>query len=337
MWACVAICGTIMMGFVVLFDFTLIDGATWGVNPDAPRAVLARRRPGRLCAPGTRPSEEVLFRGYILENARDQWNVRAAIVVSSLVFAAMHAANAAFGLMPLINLVLFGVAMALCKIYVEDNQLWGVFAIHAVWNWLEQVVFWTPEPRHRTGARHDAVHGDAESLAAGRHLGRRLRTRGDARHDDGARGNDRRVRVPRTMGAPPRPSLGGQGTATLTGRRTALALRSERPSPLDGLLRTRNAALRASAKMDQAEAAVPQPSPEPEPPASRPLSSEAALGSKPGEQGQSQADLHGRRWMGLYGALEVGIAGSNPARVTRTARYSRRNVTGRRWSCAAGR
>jgi hypothetical protein len=56
----------------------------------------------------------------------------------------MHSFNPAFGLLPFINLVLFGLATALYKIYVDGNQLWGVFAIHAIWNWLQQVVFGLP-------------------------------------------------------------------------------------------------------------------------------------------------------------------------------------------------
>ncbi len=133
----------LMMTFVVFVNFTLIDGATWGVNTDAPRAVLVLVV-GLLGFALQGPSEEVLFRGYILENVRDEWNVRAAVIVSSVAFGAMHAANPSFGVLPFINLVLFGVATALYKIYVDDNQLWGVFAIHAVWNWLQQVVFGLP-------------------------------------------------------------------------------------------------------------------------------------------------------------------------------------------------
>src|SRR6202023_894484 len=39
---------------------------------------------------------------------------------------------------------LFGVAAALYKARVDNNQLSGVFAIHTVWNWLQQVVFGLP-------------------------------------------------------------------------------------------------------------------------------------------------------------------------------------------------
>jgi hypothetical protein len=43
--------------------------------------------------------------------------------------------------LPLLNLVLFGVATGLYKMRVDDDQLWGVFAIHSIWNWLQQDVF----------------------------------------------------------------------------------------------------------------------------------------------------------------------------------------------------
>jgi membrane protease YdiL (CAAX protease family) len=133
----------LMMSFVVFVNFTLVDGATWSVNSDVPRAMLALVF-GLLGFALQGPSEEVLFRGYLLENVREEWNARAAVIVSSLAFAVMHASNPAFGPLPFINLVLFGVAMALYKLYVDNDQLWGVFAIHAVWNWLQQVVFGLP-------------------------------------------------------------------------------------------------------------------------------------------------------------------------------------------------
>jgi membrane protease YdiL (CAAX protease family) len=133
----------LMMGFVVLVGYTLVDGATWDINSDAARAavVVVGGFIGFLIQG---PSEEVLFRGYILENVRGQWGVTWAVVVSSLSFGLFHASNPAFGLLPFVNLVLFGAATALYKLYIDDGQLWGVFAIHTVWNWLQQVVFGLP-------------------------------------------------------------------------------------------------------------------------------------------------------------------------------------------------
>jgi uncharacterized protein len=142
-WLRGALIATLMMSFVVLVGYTLIDGASWDGNPDPLRAfVVVVVGFAGFAIQG--PAEELLFRGYILENVRDQWGVRWAVVVSSLSFALFHAPNPGFGLLPLINLVLFGAGTALYKLNVDQKQLWGVFAIHTVWNWLQQVVFGLP-------------------------------------------------------------------------------------------------------------------------------------------------------------------------------------------------
>jgi hypothetical protein len=90
------------------------------------------------------PAEEVLFRGYVLENVRIRWGTTWAVAISAVLFSVLHASNPAFGFLPALNLTLFGIAMALYKLRWDQGQLWGVFAIHTVWNWLQQVVFGLP-------------------------------------------------------------------------------------------------------------------------------------------------------------------------------------------------
>ena len=132
-----------MMGFIVLAWYTLVDGASWEVNSDPLRAgvVLVGGLAG-FAIQG--PAEEILFRGYILEHVQAQWGLRWAVAVSAIGFALFHALNPAFNPVALINLLLFGVATALYKVRVDQGQLWGVFGIHSVWNWLQQVVFGLP-------------------------------------------------------------------------------------------------------------------------------------------------------------------------------------------------
>jgi membrane protease YdiL (CAAX protease family) len=133
----------LMMGFIVLVWYTLVDGATWDTNTDAVRAAIVVV--GGLVGFAIQgPAEEILFRGYILENIRAQWGLGWAVAGSALGFALWHALNPAFNPVALVNLVLFGVATALYKVRVDRGQLWGVFAIHTVWNWLQQVVFGLP-------------------------------------------------------------------------------------------------------------------------------------------------------------------------------------------------
>jgi uncharacterized protein len=142
-WLRGAAIAALMMGFIVFGWYSLLDGATWELNPDglhAATVVVA----GLLGFAIQGPAEEALFRGYVLENVRAQWGLRWGIAVSGVTFAVVHAANPAFGPLPFVNLVLFGIATALYRVKVDGGQLWGVFGIHAVWNWLQQVVFGLP-------------------------------------------------------------------------------------------------------------------------------------------------------------------------------------------------
>lgn len=143
LWLRGAAVGALMMLFIVLAWYTLVDGASWDVNSDAGRA--AAMLVGGLCGFVIQGSaEELLFRGYVLENLRQRWGLRWAVWLSAIGFALWHARNPAFNAVALLNLLLFGLATALYRTRVDRGQLWGVFAIHAVWNWLQQVVFGLP-------------------------------------------------------------------------------------------------------------------------------------------------------------------------------------------------
>ena len=137
-----AVVAVVLMGSVVLVTYVL-PGATWRINPDPVRASTALLL-GLLAFAIQGSSEEVLFRGYILENIRSRWGVQWGIAGSAGAFALVHAANPAFDLLPMVNLFLFGFVTGYYKVYVDRGQLWGVCAIHAVWNWLQQVVFGLP-------------------------------------------------------------------------------------------------------------------------------------------------------------------------------------------------
>jgi uncharacterized protein len=150
-WKKGAAVGALMMTTVVLAWLSVVDGATWSINPDPAGAATALIL-GFIGFLIQGPSEEVLFRGYLLETLRARWGTTLAVAVSAVAFSMLHAANPGFGPLPFINLVLFGVATALYKLRVDAGQLWGVFAIHSVWNWLQQVVFGLPNSGAISGA-----------------------------------------------------------------------------------------------------------------------------------------------------------------------------------------
>jgi membrane protease YdiL (CAAX protease family) len=142
-WLRGAAVATGLMGAIVVVGFTIVAGARWEVNPDLTRAALVLVA-GFLGYAIQGPAEEVLFRGYVFENVRGEWGLWAGVAVSAASFALVHSANPSFGPLPLLNLLLFGVVTALYKVRVDAGQLWGVFALHTMWNWLQQVVFGLP-------------------------------------------------------------------------------------------------------------------------------------------------------------------------------------------------
>lgn len=143
LWLRGALVGALMMSTLVVGWYTLLWGSTWTTNDDLAHAALVLAA-GFIGFFIQGPAEEVLFRGYVLSNLRARWGIRWAIGVSSVAFSLLHAPNPAYGALPALNLTLFGVAMALYRVRWDGDQLWGVFAIHTMWNWLQQVVFGLP-------------------------------------------------------------------------------------------------------------------------------------------------------------------------------------------------
>jgi membrane protease YdiL (CAAX protease family) len=80
-------------------------------------------------------SEEVLLRGYFMMSLSNRCRTSWAVGISSVVFSLLHIANPGFGLLPFINISLFGMFMGL---YVyREGDLWGACAIHSAWNFVQ--------------------------------------------------------------------------------------------------------------------------------------------------------------------------------------------------------
>ena len=85
------------------------------------------------------PAEEALTRGWLLPVIGARYKPWLGVVISSLVFAVFHSLNPHLSPIAVFNLFLFGVFTCLYALY--EGGLWGVFGIHAVWNWAEGNVF----------------------------------------------------------------------------------------------------------------------------------------------------------------------------------------------------
>lgn len=84
-------------------------------------------------------AEEVLTRGFLLPILGLEWGLTAGVLVSSSLFALLHFLNPNVSLIAFLNLFLFGVFAALYAL--AERDLWGVFAIHSIWNWAQGNLF----------------------------------------------------------------------------------------------------------------------------------------------------------------------------------------------------
>ena len=84
-------------------------------------------------------SEEVLCRGYMMVSVSRRHSLVLAVLTNSIAFGLLHIFNPGFGLLPLLNIVLFGI---LESVYVlKRGDLWGASAIHSIWNFMQGNVF----------------------------------------------------------------------------------------------------------------------------------------------------------------------------------------------------
>ena len=80
-------------------------------------------------------SEEVVFRGYILNNLLESANKWLALFISALIFALAHSANPDFSVVAACNIFLAGILLGLNYIYTKN--LWFSIMLHFTWNFFQ--------------------------------------------------------------------------------------------------------------------------------------------------------------------------------------------------------
>ena len=76
--------------------------------------------------------EEVVCRGFLMTTLARRYSIPLAVIVNSVFFAAMHLLNPGIGILPFINLTLFGIFASL--LFIKTNNIWVCSAVHSVWN-----------------------------------------------------------------------------------------------------------------------------------------------------------------------------------------------------------
>jgi hypothetical protein len=83
--------------------------------------------------------EELLSRGYHLQNLASGINLTWGVILSSLIFALMHLGNPNVSVMAVLGLIAAGFFLAFG--YLRTRQLWLPIGLHIGWNFFEGTVF----------------------------------------------------------------------------------------------------------------------------------------------------------------------------------------------------
>ena len=79
--------------------------------------------------------EELIVRGYILNNLLSVTNKYLALLISSAIFAAMHGFNPGLSWLAILNLLIAGVLLGAA--YIFTRNLWFAMSLHLFWNFIE--------------------------------------------------------------------------------------------------------------------------------------------------------------------------------------------------------
>ncbi len=84
-------------------------------------------------------TEEILMRGYILNNLLTSMNKYLALIISAAIFALLHSLNFNLSIIGIINLLLAGILLG--STYIFTKNLWFPISLHLFWNYFQGPIF----------------------------------------------------------------------------------------------------------------------------------------------------------------------------------------------------
>lgn len=84
-------------------------------------------------------AEEIVTRGFLLTKLTYRFHLFWGVLISSTFFAFLHLGNDGIGVLPMVNLVLFGLFAAFYSLYEEG--IIGVCALHSAWNFFQGNIY----------------------------------------------------------------------------------------------------------------------------------------------------------------------------------------------------
>ena len=133
-----------MMGLIllleILFGWVSITGTAFDRLPTASILRLTAEALWLYLCVGF--YEELLSRGYHLQNLQEGMHIVPAVLISSLVFGILHLGNPSASFISSAGIVLAGLFLAYP--YLRTGQLWLSIGLHIGWNFFEGTVFGFP-------------------------------------------------------------------------------------------------------------------------------------------------------------------------------------------------
>jgi hypothetical protein len=133
--------GGLMMGLIFVLEWGVgwlsFQGFAWRSQSLA--QVLAGALSMLVVFTAGAIAEELLHRGYWLQNLEEGLNLFWAVIFSSLFFSVTHVTNPHFDIAALLGLFVSGVFLSYG--YVRTRQLWLPIGLHIAWNLFESTIF----------------------------------------------------------------------------------------------------------------------------------------------------------------------------------------------------
>lgn len=112
-----------------------------GIAPTTSAALAALAWGALLFVPAAL-LEELTVRGYLLPTLAEAWGVKVSLVVTSLLFGALHMVNPGASALGLAGTAIAGILLGLA--YLWTGRLWLPWALHAAWNWAQGSLWGLP-------------------------------------------------------------------------------------------------------------------------------------------------------------------------------------------------
>jgi membrane protease YdiL (CAAX protease family) len=131
----------LQMGLVFALEWSLgwIQWEGWAWEMASPSAVLAGVALGLITFILVGYQEELLSRGYQLQNLRDGSGLVWGVILSSTIFSLLHLSNPGTGVASTVGLLLAGVFLAFG--WIRTRSLWLSIGLHIGWNFFEGTFF----------------------------------------------------------------------------------------------------------------------------------------------------------------------------------------------------